>query len=252
MFKNSYKSYLLIFSLALVALAFAMQWYFQKRDHDFVRITVFAKKTLHEEEQRSNRYVEWLGNMLSRQTNYSAIDDSLIRSAQRPLSEFYCFVYHNDSLIYWDNNAVSFSYQQVKNGINQQLIQLKNGWYELFRYQRRSISIIGLLPIRTGYEFQNKYLRNEFNPVFKLTDSGHLSRYQFKRKLYFQHKVQSRTGRSGKTVVHCFCFPCGLFIFTYSGLFIRQTVAEPISFAFIFDDQFFGVCKMADAEFPLS
>jgi signal transduction histidine kinase len=160
--------------LALVALAFAMQWYFQKRDHDFVRITVFAKKTLHEEEQRSNRYVEWLGNMLSRQTNYSAIDDSLIRSAQRPLSEFYCFVYHNDSLIYWDNNAVSFSYQQVKNGINQQLIQLKNGWYELFRYQRRSISIIGLLPIRTGYEFQNKYLRNEFNPVFKLPEHAQL------------------------------------------------------------------------------
>jgi hypothetical protein len=66
---------------------------------------------------------------------------------KKPVSAFYSFVYLNDSLIYWDNNAVSFAYNQVKNGINQQLIQLKNGWYELFRYQRRNITIIGLLPI---------------------------------------------------------------------------------------------------------
>ncbi|HRF14543.1 MAG TPA: ATP-binding protein [Bacteroidia bacterium] len=170
MIKGNFRYFLLIVSLALVFSAIALEWNMHKRDLDFIRITVFAKKTLHEEENRANKYVEWLGNMLSRQTSYAAIDDSLLLTSQKPVSAFYSFVYLNDSLIYWDNNAVSFAYNQVKNGINQQLIQLKNGWYELFRYQRRNITIIGLLPIRAGYDFQNKYLRNEFNPVLGIPE----------------------------------------------------------------------------------
>ncbi|HOZ82578.1 MAG TPA: hypothetical protein PKU82_06590, partial [Bacteroidia bacterium] len=93
----------------MVFSAIVLEWNMHKRDLDFIRITVFAKKTLHEEENRANKYVEWLGNMLSRQTSYSAIDDSLLLTSQKPVSAFYSFVYLNDSLIYWDNNAVSFS-----------------------------------------------------------------------------------------------------------------------------------------------
>lgn len=168
------KFYTLVTSVILLTTAFLLQLYLKERESDFIRITVFAKKSLHEEEARSNYFVSWLGNLLSRQTNYSVLDDSLVKNVQKPKSDFLYFVYNNDSLIYWDNNAVSLPYDQVKNGINQQLILLKNGWYELFRYEKRNITIIGLLPIRTNYTFQNNYLVNQFNPVLNLPDHAQL------------------------------------------------------------------------------
>ncbi len=165
---------MLIFSFLLLGTTLLLQLYLQKRDNDFVRITVFAKKALHQEESRSNKFVDWLGNVLSKQTNFSAIDDSLLRNVEKPQSDFYYFIYNDDSLIYWSNNSVSFPYDQVKSGLNQQLILLKNGWYELFRYARRNITIIGLLPVKTNYTFQNNYLRNQFNPIFDLPDHAQL------------------------------------------------------------------------------
>lgn len=171
---SRYRPLLLISSVVLIAVAFLLEYTLHQSENDFARITVFAKKTLHEEEKKANQYVEWLANVLSLQTSPHAIDDSLTKAALRPKSDFYCFVYHNNNLIYWDNNAVTFSYEQVKSGINQQMIHLKNGWYELFRYEKRNISIIGLLPVHTGYEIQNKYLRNEFNPIFGFPEHAQL------------------------------------------------------------------------------
>lgn len=160
--------------MILLAVAFSLQLYLNERESDFIRITVFAKKSLHEEEARSTYFVSWLGNLLSRQTNYSVLDDSLVKNVQKPKSDFFYFVYNQDSLIYWDNNAVNLPYEQVKNGLNQQIILLKNGWYEMFRYNKRNITIIGLLPIRTNYTFQNKYLVNQFNPILNLPDHAQL------------------------------------------------------------------------------
>lgn len=168
------KSFCFIFSIVLIATALILQTYLHKRENDFIRITVFAKKTLHEEEKTANKFVEWIGELLSRQTNFANVGDSLFKNADKPKSSFYYFVYHHDSLIYWDNNSVNVSFEQVKSGVNQQLILLKNGWYEIFRYERRSITIIGLLPIKTNYTYQNKYLVNEFNPILNLPEHAQL------------------------------------------------------------------------------
>ena len=168
------KIYILLLAVTLLTATVLLQLYLQQRENDFVRITVFAKKALQSEESLCNSFVDRLGNILSRQTNYSVIEDSLFKNVQKPKSDFHYFVYNNDSLIFWSSNVVSFPYDQVKSGINQQLILLKNGWYELFRYGRRNITIIGLLPIKTNYTFQNNYLRNQFNPLLGLPDHAQL------------------------------------------------------------------------------
>lgn len=164
----------LIVSVILFAGAVFLQNFFLERNSNFVRITVFAKRALQQEEEKCNLFLEKLSAAMSAMGSGNAIADSIFKKVEKPQDNFTYFIYSSDSLNYWSDNNIYFPYDQLKQGINQQLIQLKNGWYELFKKSSGKTVVVGLLLIKNQYSFQNKYLRNEFNSFLNLPSHAQL------------------------------------------------------------------------------
>lgn len=175
MYPRKNRFYFLTVAIALFAGAWLLEKYYSNRDSDFVRTTVFAKKTLHQEEDKCYKFIKRLGDALSSQNSGVVITDSVFKNVEVPKNNFTYFIYSNDSITYWSNNNTYFAYDLVKGGVNQQLLKLKNGWYELFKYSKKNVVVIGLLLIKSEYNFQNQYLVNRFNPIFNLPDHATLS-----------------------------------------------------------------------------
>lgn len=82
-----------------------------------------------------------------------------------------CYVFKKDSLCYWTDNQPAGELENYQWGAKVQLIKLKNGWYEYIRLKDNvsaEYTIIALILIKSEYEFENKYLTNEFSDWLKL------------------------------------------------------------------------------------
>ncbi len=78
-------------------------------------------------------------------------------------------IYENQMLSFWSDNKVAFEENNIRfSDQEHQLIHLKNGWYETIIKPDKNKNIIGLLLIKNEYAYQNKFLENEFNPVFAI------------------------------------------------------------------------------------
>lgn len=83
-------------------------------------------------------------------------------------------VYREDSLIYWSDNTFSFS-DFEHNLINGKRFDfVSNGWYIIKPYISDSIRAYGLVLIKYQYPYENDFLKNSFQPDFKLPVSTEL------------------------------------------------------------------------------
>jgi len=77
-------------------------------------------------------------------------------------SDFPVFIYRHDSLLHWHSSSV-----EIVNSINDyedgsQFVKLKNGFYLLIKKSKGEWSAIGLVPVYSSFEIENKYLENRF------------------------------------------------------------------------------------------
>lgn len=74
------------------------------------------------------------------------------------------YYYQSDSLIHWTSNNVlpPANLAAVPNGTS--AIKLRNGWYQIMRWNdtANNETLIGLLPVKYQYPFENKFLKNDF------------------------------------------------------------------------------------------
>ncbi len=80
-----------------------------------------------------------------------------------PDSKFTILVYQNDSLKFWTSNNAPVPY--ILNDTifkDNEIIKLRNGWYEVHKSKTKKCEIIGLLKIKQNYFFNNQYLKTEY------------------------------------------------------------------------------------------
>jgi signal transduction histidine kinase len=81
------------------------------------------------------------------------------------------FVYENDSLQFWTDNHPAVENYMLNVCLEKKVVKLKNGYYQVIRHSQNAYSsfqLYALVLIKNGYAYQNKYLRNSFNPYFDL------------------------------------------------------------------------------------
>lgn len=103
------------------------------------------------------------------------------------------YVYDHDSLCFWSDNQPAIDLYAYSNESDVQLIKIRNGWYEYIK-QRDSIESrytgIALIAIKPEYDFENKYINNNFNEWLYLPENTQLV---FPIN-YLKHAVKSSFG----------------------------------------------------------
>ncbi len=75
-------------------------------------------------------------------------------------------VYHDDSLVFWSDN--SFKIPEKSDKIEQSLVFLQNGWYFRKSKHTGNKSVIGLILLKSQFNYENQFLKNEFPNEYHL------------------------------------------------------------------------------------
>jgi len=81
------------------------------------------------------------------------------------------FIYENDSLQFWTDNHPAVENYMLNVCLEKKIVKLKNGYYQVIRHSQNAYSpfqLYALVLIKNNFAYQNKYLRNSFNPYFNL------------------------------------------------------------------------------------
>ncbi|NNC94497.1 MAG: HAMP domain-containing histidine kinase [Chitinophagales bacterium] len=84
--------------------------------------------------------------------------------------KFDFFIYSEDSLIFWSDNLAIPLYDINKYDEGSNFVKLKNGWYELNRFNSGGYIVVGIIPIKSNYNIENAYLKNIINPDFRVDE----------------------------------------------------------------------------------
>ena len=170
------RNYLL---LALSVLLFCTAFFFERKiswqANNYQVLTARAQKSFSNEETKAARAMDSLRSRLSSlpALNWETINTRTAK-VKLPESGFAFFVYNNDRLIYWSDNRVFLDAVSGEVLKDQQLVFMRNGWYEYFSRQTGPYHISGLLLVKHEYAFENKYLGNHFNKRIGLPENSAL------------------------------------------------------------------------------
>ncbi|MES2513637.1 MAG: ATP-binding protein [Bacteroidota bacterium] len=103
------------------------------------------------------------------------------------------YVYYNDSLCFWSDNQPALDLNAYTNETDVQLIKVRNGWYEYIEKKnsvRDNYTLVALISIKPEYDFENRYLNNNFSKWTGLPESTKL----ITPVNYLPHAVKSKFG----------------------------------------------------------
>ena len=158
------------------------------------------------------------------------------------------YVYQNDSLCFWSDNQPSIELNAYTNETNVQLIKIRNGWFEYIKQKdtlNSNYSVIALITLKPEYDFENRYLNNNFSEWLQLPENTKLG----SPVTYLNHAVKSKFGPPlfeiyrteglyksesiNTTVCFLYTIACLLFLATLF-LGLRQIIKTELSFILAF------------------
>lgn len=102
----------------------------------------------------------------------------------------YVFTYLEDQLLFWSSEKyVPFASAGVV-GLNN-TIRTDNGWYQSIRFEREEYTILFLIPIKSAFQKDNSYLKNEFSK--DLIRTGNLDIADYRDRLVYN--IRSSNGQ---------------------------------------------------------
>ena len=134
-------------------------------------LVVIAEQNLHKKEKVANEQLAKISKILQ-QTNAH----SLFKEYSASINTLYkehgiaIYAYSNDSLVFWSDNQPPIDFYNYSNQTNTQLLELRNGWYEYLKQTDtvKHTNCIALILLKPKYDFENKYLDNNFSAWFNL------------------------------------------------------------------------------------
>ncbi|MBR2103778.1 MAG: GHKL domain-containing protein [Bacteroidales bacterium] len=88
---------------------------------------------------------------------------------------FAVFIYEDDTLRYWTDNSITLHRLYSRSGINNTVMHLNNGWYEIRTVTARNVTYLGFILIKSQYNYNNQYLCSHFEKGFDLDTSLNVS-----------------------------------------------------------------------------
>lgn len=167
----------LIIAFILFGMAMMIEFLFSMdRNHniDVQRIeSVLAKK-----ENTLDSLIDVISNHFEKKGAPKSVEQvfSIDFDYQQLKQEGFSFlVYHKDNLIFWTNNQHLAPEHFYNSEINNRIVSLNNGYWDVRSLSKGEYTIVGLFLLKNKYNIQNNYLENEFCKDFKLASSEQIS-----------------------------------------------------------------------------
>lgn len=141
-------------------------------------------------------------------------------------------VYEHDSLKFWTDQSVAVENYLKEVCLDDRLVQLKNGWFEVYKkysQPKGTRGVYGLILLKKEYAFENNYLVNEFQKDFTVSKNAKILKtisnvsYQVKSSdgsylcsLWFEPDVTEKPGKTALIVL------LNAFGFLFSFLFVKN------------------------------
>jgi signal transduction histidine kinase len=245
--KLPFKLYV-IFSCGLL---FALFSYFLSQSNNYTtkELVAVAEKRLHAKEDIAKSHLDLLSNALKDTkpsdlfVKYNGIISDLYKNEGIAV-----YVYSNDSLCYWSDNQPAVDLFAYTNETDLQLIKMRNGWYEYIKQetdQKLNYTLVALISIKPEYDFENRYLNNNFSKWLQLPENTKL----ITPINYLEHAVKSKFGpplfevyredglfksKSSNTYA-CFIYIIACILFLWSlFLFLKAKIQNEILFVIAF------------------
>lgn len=103
------------------------------------------------------------------------------------------YIYENDSLCFWTDNQPAIDLNAYTNENNVQLIKIRNGWFEYLKLKdsaNTKFTSIALIKIKSEYDYENKYLTNDFSPWLELPKNTNI----ISPVAFLKHCIKSKFG----------------------------------------------------------
>jgi signal transduction histidine kinase len=245
--KLPFKLYV-IFSCGLLCALFS---YFLSQSNNYTtkELVAVAEKRLHAKEDIAKSHLDLLSNALKDTkpsdlfVKYNGIISDLYKNEGIAV-----YVYSNDSLCYWSDNQPAVDLFAYTNETDLQLIKMRNGWYECIKQetdQKLNYTLVALISIKPEYDFENRYLNNNFSKWLQLPENTKL----ITPINYLDHAVKSKFGpplfevyredglfksKSSNTYA-CFIYIIAYILFLWSlFLFLKAKIQNEILFVIAF------------------
>lgn len=180
--------------IGAVLCAFIGFFIFEKKNLTTEELAKRAEENLHRKESIAKTNLELLSKSLQ-----TIRPKELFVKFQGSFNDLYknegiaIYVYSNDSLCFWTDNQPAIDLNAYTNETNVQLIKVRNGWYEYIKQidsVETDYSLIALISIKPEYDFENRYLTNNYSEWLYLPEGSKL----VTPVNFLKHAVKSKFG----------------------------------------------------------
>ncbi|MBR4440002.1 MAG: GHKL domain-containing protein [Bacteroidales bacterium] len=222
-----FKIQFLIYAIILFAGASVLESYLsglKSYDIDTDRIT----RALHVKESRTDSLIAKVRSLvesgdLIKQNSIYVIQNQLGNIEDEGIT---LFVYENDTLRYWSDNKTPVTTLYSQSSINNRIVRLSNGWYEVRTVVKDKCIYAGLILLKNEYNIQNKYLCKEFTSDFQLSPTFKLSPIT----ISFGFDIQDKEGKYIFSVVPLNEVDHDLVNFTFVGILFLLSLVSLLIF----------------------
>ena len=188
--KNSFKLIFVAFTISVILLWYFSSLYSRRTDDYFSTLRI--QETLIEKTSQLTKLFNqyWANDSLSEDT-YQQI------FALKQASANDVFHYRHDSLFFWTTNMLSVESRLFK---DKEIVKLNNGWYKVLISKNKDEKLIGFIPIKFEYLYNNEFLPEDFNPDFKIENSYKLLLKKSENNVWdesgnFLFSIQRKSGK---------------------------------------------------------
>ncbi len=165
-----------IVSFLLAVICFLSAYFIEQNDSEDHTFAISSfENVLHRKEAIVQREMDLLLVNLEYAAFEKIFRDNIERGSRLYNEEgIVILIYENDSLKFWTDQSVAVENYLKEVCLDDRLVQLKNGWFEVFKKHSQpkgTRSVYGLILLKKEYAFQNNYLVNEFQKDFPVSNS---------------------------------------------------------------------------------
>lgn len=163
--KHTVLIYMVLAGLMILFALFYSNRYIKKKNHH--RFTQHFQKVLHGKEKITDQLLIHLEEELTKK----GYDSTFYDEDEKEFLDkkgIILLIYENTKLVYWSNNSIPMVEYFEQTKFDEKVKFYGNGWYEVQTRKFSDLILIGLSRLKSEYNFENEFLRNEFQEDYEI------------------------------------------------------------------------------------